>query len=278
LTSQAFFLTFSILLFGVTVYITSWCFQVNDPKGSRLKPSLYANILDRIVTGQFPPGYRLAEEQLALTFHVSRTPIREVLFSLHKDGLVERSHNRGAKVVSFGADDVEQIYEIRAALECLAVRKAVQRLGLDGLREIERRLLIAGRRASKNWKQDLADIDLHLHKWIISHSGNRRLTAYLENISLLIHSFRLIDHRNADHALLSGKEHLAIVQALLRRDGPLAERLLAAHIHVSMRRILELFSSSQNTAGVLTGPSKSRRGSKGLEDPNRALELPVPDS
>jgi DNA-binding GntR family transcriptional regulator len=209
----------------------------------------------------------LAEEELALTYHVSRTPIREVLFSLQKDGLVERNRNRGAKVVSFGADDVEQIYEIRVALECLAVRKAVHRLGLEELIEIERRLLIANRRASTDWKQDQADIDLLLHREIISHSGNHRLAGHLENISLLIHSLRLVGYRNDEYARRAGEEHLAIVQALIRRDAPFAERLLAAHINTSMQNVLALFFSSRNRAEVLTGPSK--RG-ENLDDVNRS--------
>ncbi len=229
---------------------------MNNSKAEQFKPSLYGSILEKIVTGQYPPGYHLAEKDLALTHHVSRTPVREVLLLLQRDGLIERNRNRGAVVASFGPDDVEQIYEIRSALECLAVRKAGQRLGLDDLLEIERRLLIANQRASDGWKQEQADIDLLLHRLIISHSGNRRLAGYLENVSLLIHSLRLIGYHNEEYAFVAGKEHLAIVQALLRRDAALAERLLAAHIDSSMRHVLESFFSSRNKLEVPAEPSR----------------------
>lgn len=205
---------------------------------------LYADILDKIVQGQFPAGYHLVEENLARAYHVSRTPIREVLVLLQKDGLIKRSLNRGAEVVSFGPDDVEQIYEIRSTLECLALRKAAHRIRLGDLIEIERRLLIANQRASETWKQDQSEIDLRLHGLIISHSGNPRLTGYLENVALLTHSLRLIGYRNEEYALSAGEEHLAIVQALLRRDASMAERLLQAHIDSSMHHVLELFFES----------------------------------
>lgn len=205
---------------------------------------LYADILDKIVQGQFPAGHHLVEENLARAYHVSRTPIREVLVLLQKDGLIKRSLNRGAEVVSFAPDDVEQIYEIRSALECLALRKAAHRIRLGDLIEIERRLLIANQRTSKTWKQDQSEIDLRLHGLIISHSGNPRLTGYLENVALLTHSLRLIGYRNEEYALSAGEEHLAIVQALLRRDASMAERLLQAHIDSSMHHVLELFFKS----------------------------------
>jgi DNA-binding GntR family transcriptional regulator len=223
---------------------------MSDSKTIRPKPDLYADILSKIVTREFPPGHRLTEEDLALTYHVSRTPIREVLLSLHKEGLVERSRNRGAKVVSFGPDDVEQIYEIRAALECLAVRKAAQRIRLSDLHMLEHRLLIANQCASENWQKEQADIDFELHAMIVSHSGNRRLAKYLENVSSLIHSLRLIGYRNDEYALAAGEDHLAIVRALMHRDASLAERLLVAHINSSMRHVLELFFSSKNAPEV----------------------------
>jgi DNA-binding GntR family transcriptional regulator len=193
------------------------------------------------MSGTFPPGRRLVEEELAETYHVSRTPIREVLVALEKDGLVERTHNRGAKVVSFTADDVEEIYETRNALECLSIRQAIRNLQLQDLLDLERHLEKLNRHEGPQWNQQQARIDLELHQLILSHSGNRRLVAYLENISMLIHSLRLIGLRNAQHVRRSGEEHLAIVRALLRRDAQLAERLLADHIETSKRNTLELF-------------------------------------
>lgn len=213
----------------------------NKDQRQQLDSGLYMAILSEIISGELPPGKRLVEEELARTFHVSRTPIREVLIALDRNGLVERVQNRGARVASFTADDVEEIYEIRKALECLSVPNAVRAVKLNDLLELERRLETLNRSSGPNCNKQQAEVDLELHRLIISHSGNRRLIAYLENLSLLIHSLRLMAYLNDQRARQAGEEHLAIVRALLRRDVELAQRLLAEHIETGKREVLELF-------------------------------------
>jgi DNA-binding GntR family transcriptional regulator len=205
------------------------------------QPQIYADIVGKILSGEFPPGQRLVEEELAKAYRISRTPIREVLMALQRDGLAERVPNRGARVISFTPDDVEEIYEIRQALECLSIRAAARNLKLSDLREFEQRLLVINREQDPAWKEKQAELDLQLHHWINSHSENRRLTAYLENISLLIHSLRLLGYANEVSARQAGQEHLAIVRALLRRDAELATRLLADHIENSKRHALDAY-------------------------------------
>lgn len=214
----------------------------DDHQIEQFRSHLYAEILGRIISGEYPPGSRLVEEELAATHDVSRTPIREVLFALERDGLVRRVKNQGAKVVAFTADDVEEIYEIRKALERLAVRRAVPNLKLNDLLEFEKELEKLNSHKGPEWNDRQAAVDLRLHRLIVRYSGNRRLIAYLENISLLIHSLRLVGYREDRHARRAGEEHLGIVRALKARDARLAEELLASHIDTSKRNAIELFS------------------------------------
>jgi DNA-binding GntR family transcriptional regulator len=204
-----------------------------------LAPGIYADILHKIVSGKIPPGRRLGEERLGKSYHVSRTPIREALFALERDGLIERTHHCGAKVLSFTADDVEQIYEIRRALECLSVRRAVRDLPLSQLYELERRLAALRRQKGARLRKQQLETDLELHRLIVSRSGNARLVAYLGNISLLLFSLRLVSLLNDHQVRESAEQHLAIVRALIRRDGEAAERLLAEHLDHGMHNVLE---------------------------------------
>ncbi len=228
------------------------------------KSRIYADILARIVGGEFLPGERLIEEDLARVYRVSRTPIREILFILEKDGLIEHVRNRGARVVSFTPDDVEQIYEVRKALECRAIRGTAQNIRLEDLLEIEQRLQAANsHERGHKWNQEQVDLDLDLHRLIVLHSGNRWLISCLESVSLMIHSLRLLGYRNEDHARQTGEDHLAIVRALLRRDADLAERLLAAHIDTSKRNAIELFYRKNQkiaTSNGLGGVRSIRQG------------------
>ena len=133
-----------------------------------MAPRIYADILHKIVSGKIPPGQRLGEERLGREYHVSRTPIREALFALERDGLIERTHHCGATVLSFTADDVEQIYEIRRALECLGIRRAVRSLSLSELYELERRLAALRRQKGARLRNKQLESDLELHRVIVS--------------------------------------------------------------------------------------------------------------
>ena len=81
-------------------------------------------IRQAIVDGRLPPGQRLKEEELARELGISRTPVREALLILQTEGLVDAAPNRGAVVRSHDADDLEDLYQLRALLEGYAARRA----------------------------------------------------------------------------------------------------------------------------------------------------------
>jgi DNA-binding GntR family transcriptional regulator len=211
-----------------------------DPNEPRSR--IYTGVVEKIIKGEYPPGRQLIEQELAKTFQVSRTPIREALFALERDGLVERSRNCGARVVSFTPDDVEQIYEIRKSLECLSVRTAARNLSLHDLLEFERRFTALRECEGEEWTPQQLAVDQEFHWLIVSHSGNRRLIAYLENVSLLLDSLRALVQPYTQGTKRRADEHIEIVRALARRDAEAAERLLASHIETAKQRTIELLA------------------------------------
>jgi len=223
---------------------------------------LYSAILSKIMSGEFPAGQRLVEEELARTYHVSRTPVREALVALVKDGVVSRIRNRGVRVTSFTSDDVEQLYDIRGLLECLAVRTAVRNLRLDDLLRIQRRLRFLKTHKAPNWHEQQAEIDLELHRLILHHSGNRHLFSLAENTSRLIHSLRFLAWQDKKRAHEATEEHLAIVEALVRRDAKLAEKVLRNHIEAAKRALLEIFSVGNENGRYLRFRGKEDHGQK----------------
>lgn len=204
------------------------------------KAEIYADIVARILNGDLPPGCKLVETALAEHYGVSRTRIREVLFTLLRDELVERTHNRGTRVVSFSPDDIEDIYEIRQSLECLAVRTAALNAPMKVLVGFEQRLRALETGAWPELARKHAELDIELHQMIISYCRNRRLRRYLDNISQLIHSLRLIGYKNEAFVRQGAEEHLAIVQSLIRRDAARAEELMAQHVEHSKQHALTM--------------------------------------
>jgi GntR family transcriptional regulator, rspAB operon transcriptional repressor len=223
--------------------------DANADRKEELHSFLYGVLLEKIISGDLGPGQRLVEEDLARTYGVSRTPIREVLLAFEKDGLVERVRNRGAKVVSFTADDVEELFDIRKALETHCIPNVVRTIKLNELLELEHRLEALADQHSPQWRDEHARIDLKLHHLIVENSGNRRLIAEMKRLSMLLESLQLASFRADLHLRETGEQHLAIIRALLRRDVDLARRLLAEHIEHGKRNALELFLGAPREPG-----------------------------
>ncbi len=228
------------------------------PRSEAIKEDIYRGILRMIMTNELRHGQRLVEKALADTHHVSRTPIREALFALEKDGIIERVHGCGARVATFTPDDVEQIYEVRKALECCALSKAVANLGFTELLKLKSDLDEANREKGVRCSRRHKEIDLNLHRMIVQASGNRRLISYYRNISLLTNSLSLVTYGDKAHAKKIGAQHLAIVEALLRRDAKKSDELLRHHIEDGCRSAIEVFYQRQ----VLPGRIGSAPGNK----------------
>jgi DNA-binding GntR family transcriptional regulator len=207
---------------------------------------LYRALLEKIISGEIAPGQRLVEEDLARTYGVSRTPIREVLLSLVKDGCVERARNCGARVVAFKAEDVEELFDLRTALEVHCISTVVRTVKMSELLELQHSLEAVASKSGSGLLEEHARIDLKLHHLIVENSGNRRLIAQMRNLSLLLESLQLTSFSNDEQARKTGEQHLSIVRALLQRDVVLARRLLTEHIEYGKRNVLQMFIKFAN--------------------------------
>src|SRR5689334_10830851 len=89
---------------------------------------VYTEIRERIIRGDFPPGFRLLERDLADEFAVSRVPVREALPQLEADGFITTLPRRGAVVAQLTIQDVEELFDVRLGVEVYATRLAARRL------------------------------------------------------------------------------------------------------------------------------------------------------
>lgn len=106
-----------------------------------LREVVIENIRDAILSGDFPAGMRLTELQLADEMGVSRTPIREAIRNLEQEGLVVMIPRRGAYVADVSIHDINEVYEIRTALETLAAGLAAERIEDSEIEEMDKYLI-----------------------------------------------------------------------------------------------------------------------------------------
>jgi DNA-binding GntR family transcriptional regulator len=187
-------------------------------------------IREAIVDGRLTPGQRLKEEELARELGISRTPVREALLILQAEGLVDAAPNRGALVRSHDADDLEDLYQLRALLEGYAARRAaanISEAAVAGLRESCERFenLIEGD------VQDLVKENLLFHNVILDAARSRRVAELVRKVIELPLVYRSYIWYSVDQRRISAHYHRQITRALEMRDGERAELVMKEHVY-----------------------------------------------
>ena len=211
-----------------------------------LRDVVFNTLRQAILKGELKPGERLMEIQLANKLGVSRTPVREAIRKLVLEGLVLMIPRKGAEVAEITRQDMEDVLEVRTALEELAVKDACDHITDAQLSELKK--------ASNEFKKALlegkdlvtcADADMHFHDVILSATNNRRLIQMLNNLSEQMYRYRmeyLKDERT--HKTLI-EEHDAIRRALKKHDKVKAGAAIRVHIDNQKRSILESLTEKE---------------------------------
>ncbi len=196
-----------------------------------------------IVTGEFPPGERLDEMQLANRFGVSRTPIRETLMQLSAIGLVEIRPRRGAVVVEHGPQRVYEMFEVMAELEGLAGALAARRLS-----EPDRLVLLEAHRKCEE-SAGRGDSDAYyydneiFHNAIYTASKSDFLAEQCTTLHRRLRPYRRLQLRVRGRMSTSLSEHVNIVEAILAGNAEEARERLRAHVAVQGNRFSDLIAS-----------------------------------
>jgi DNA-binding GntR family transcriptional regulator len=185
-----------------------------------------------IIDGRLPPGRRLKEEELARELGISRTPVREALLMLQAEGLVDAAPNRGAAVRSHSAEDLNDLYQLRALLEGYSTRRAATRLPDGAIRELrascERFDALLDNEAEMS---ELVDENLVFHRTILESSGSTRLVTMVRQVIELPLVYRSYIWYSPEQQRISAHYHSQITRALEDRDAERAELVMKEHIY-----------------------------------------------
>jgi DNA-binding GntR family transcriptional regulator len=205
-------------------------------------PSATDHVLDElrraILEGRLQAGETLRQEDLADRLGVSRMPIREAIRRLHSEGLVEVLPSRRVRVAALSRDEIEDIYDMRAALEPLAVRLAVPRLTRAQLRDAAHALEAA------DDEQDADTFGVRnaaFHLALMAPCERPRLLAEIASLLDLSDRYQRAALRDEDHNARVREEHAALLEAARAGDADLAADLTERHVREAGARLLELF-------------------------------------
>ncbi|MEM8788555.1 MAG: GntR family transcriptional regulator [Pseudomonadota bacterium] len=198
-----------------------------SPAGGFSQRDAYELVLDAIDRGQYRPGDRLVEADLAERFGVSRTPIREAFQRLETQGILTRD-GRSLVVAALNHDQIGELYVLRAELEALAARLAAQHAAPEEIRVLED--MVEKDRALVDAPERMSQANKCFHRQIHLASHNRYLIQQLELVHRSMALMSVTTFRAEGRADLAIEEHRAIVAAIAARDAAAADAALRAHI------------------------------------------------
>ena len=210
-----------------------------------LKDRAYAAIKEAILTLQLEPGAPLVESDLAASLGISKTPVRDALQELEREGFVARVPFTGTYVTEVTAKDISEIFQLRAVLEGLAAQLAATAFTDEELDRIAEDLDAAESALQQGNLPLCSARGRSLHRAIIDKANNERLVGIIHNLDDHLQRFRVMSDQISGRLDISCQEHRRILQALYERDPVAAEKAVRAHLS----SVLEDLSSSKDSAG-----------------------------
>lgn len=204
-----------------------------------LRGRVYSIIRDKILSGDYHEGEELRENTVATELGVSRTPVREALRQLELEGLVSIIPNKGASVTGITMKDIHDIYTIRSYLEGLCARWACENITNAQIEALEEIIYLSDFHARRSHFEQMVELDNSFHDLIYKASGSKILNHVLSDFHQYVERVRKITLSRPYRAEQSSKEHAAIVEALKKRDGDLAEALAHEHMKNTIQNLTE---------------------------------------
>lgn len=202
--------------------------------------NVYNAIEEKIISGEYKSGEQITEMRLSSELGVSRTPVREALAMLEKDGLIELIPNKGAVVRGISESDLVDIYAIRERLEGLCALLCAERIDDKGQRELSDIVELSEFYLSKGDAEKLSELDSRFHACIYAHCGSRMLQKILSDLHRAIGAYRRRSIENPERTSKSVAEHRRIYEAIKDNDSALSEELMSQHINAALKNLLSL--------------------------------------
>ena len=205
----------------------------------KLAGSVYEKLKSDIFDFRLLPGTRFSENEIARRARVSRTPVREALFRLEREGYLEVHAKSGWSVRALDFEALDHLYDLRVLLECEAVKKLCAgspRATLAGLEDI---WLVAPRQRLADGGR-VARLDEEFHSRLVAAAGNPELARAHASITERIRIVRRLDFTHPERVIYTYIEHGQILRAVLARNVAKATRLLRAHIEASKAEVRKI--------------------------------------
>ena len=195
-----------------------------------LRDVVFNTLREAILKGELKPGERLMELQLAAKLGVSRTPIREAIRMLEQEGLAVTIPRKGAEVAKMTEKDMEDVLQIREALDELAAKIACEQISEEQLEELVATMHEFEESTKTDNVKKIAEADVKFHDIIYQATGNPKLVNMLNNLREQMYRYRVEYLKDENNYPTLMKEHKDIVEGLVRKNKTQVTETMHQHV------------------------------------------------
>lgn len=210
-----------------------------------LRELVCENLRDAINKGVLSPGERLMEIQIAEEMGVSRTPVREAIRKLELEGFVVMIPRRGTYVANISIKDINEVYEIRTALDILAGGLAAERINDEEIEEMRQLLVLTEKYIEEKNLNEIIEIDSKFHDVLYTASRNERLVNIINNLREQITSIRGQSMNYPGRLADTLNEHREIVESIATRDIDRAQEAVRVHLENAEQTLLQAIDEGE---------------------------------
>ena len=218
------------------------------PPRKSLGQHVFENLKQAIIRGDIPSGERLVENAIAETLDISRTPVREAIHKLEREGFLKKLPRGGLTVIGLTREDIEETFGIRCVLESYAARLAASKHQEKELIPLEKKVDEFQKYLNLGKLDILPKINTEFHDLLYALSRSPKLIKMIAALSDQIFRFRQIILKNKSLARMSHEDHRQMIAAIRKRDVECVEKLVKAHIVRGQEVVLKEFDRQSNAS------------------------------
>lgn len=222
----------------------SWIKPVSAIPRQSLAAAVADKLREKIIRGELREGEQVRQDAIAVEFQVSKIPVREALQRLEAEGLIKIVANRGAVVSALSADEIEQMFEVRAVLECHVLRHAIANLKEEDFQQAERLLNEYEHLVEDTDVARWAEWNWNFHSVFYERANRPVLMALLKTLNNNCDRYTRMVLLVTGNIHFTGKTHRALLEAFRTRDAEAASNALWQHM-MDASSVLKAFIMSR---------------------------------
>ena len=206
---------------------------------------VFESLKQAIIRGKIAADEWLVESHIAETLGISRTPVREAIHKLEREGLIERQPRGGFRVLGLNRDDIEETFGLRSLLEGYAARLAAVKHKAEELKSLDKKI-DEFQKALDLKKMDLLPaINTEFHDLLYRLSKSPKLIGMINGLRDQIYRYREMILKEKQFAATSNLDHKKMLKYIRKRDAEGAERLVQEHILRGQKMVLKEYDKNQ---------------------------------